>query len=49
MGGGGPESIYTLKQGRCVAHDIHKVFYEYSLRLLRDGETEGRLKDEYRF
>jgi hypothetical protein len=43
------ETIQGVKDILLDLQDVHKVFYEYSLRLLRDGETEGRLKDEYRF
>ena len=43
------ELIQGVKDILLDLQDAHKVFYEYSLRLLRDGETEGRLKDEYRF
>jgi hypothetical protein len=43
------ELIQGVKDILLDLQDIHKVFYEYSLRLLRDDETESRLRDEYRF
>ena len=43
------EFIQGVKDILLDLQDIHKVFYEYSLRLLRDDETESRLRDEYRF
>jgi len=43
------EFIQGVKDILLDLQDAHKVFYEYSLRLLRDGKTEGRPRDEYRF
>jgi hypothetical protein len=41
------ELIQGVKDILLDLQDVHKVFYEYSPRLLRDGETEGRLRDEH--
>jgi hypothetical protein len=43
------ELIQGVKDILLDLQDVHKVFYEYSLRLLREGGTEGRLRDEHRF